>query len=270
MTKQERQKYSDQYNRQHKRFEKKYLRVIKNALSEQIKGFTEVLRNQGLQAAQRQLDTVLMNEGIMSAVLDLYKEIGVYFANSEYRSLRSQLPQKKGFGFNLEWLNEIVRYFQLNLLTRAVIPITETTKEQIRQMLIRGEAEGWGVDKIARELENDEVTLWRARMIVRTESQKAAFKGRELAADKIEFATTTEWIAANDHRTRHSHRAVDGDVIEPGRKFKVPIYKGDIQIGFEEMDGPGDPRASAGNVINCRCTDAKRIKFDERGNPVSK
>jgi uncharacterized protein with gpF-like domain len=107
-------------------------------------------------------------------------------------------------------------------------------------------------------------------MIVRTESQKAAFKGRQMAADKLEYATTTEWIAANDHRTRHSHRRVDGDVVEPGKKFKVPIYKGDQLVGYEEMIGPGDPKASKGNVINCRCTDAKRVVFDEKGEPVLK
>jgi hypothetical protein len=89
-----------------------------------------------------------------------------------------------------------------------------------------------------------------------------------MGADKIEYATTTEWIAANDHRTRHSHRRVDGDVIDPYQKFKVPVFRGDLQIGEELMEGPGDPKASAGNVINCRCTSAARIKYDERGEPI--
>jgi len=271
MTKQERQKYSEAYNRAQKRFERKYLKVVNAALRDQINGFVAVLREDGVTVAVRDMDTVLMNNGIAKAVQDMYKEIGVYFANREYRSLRSQLrTAKKGFGFDLDWIAEIIRYFQLQLLTKAVLPITETTKEQIRQILKEGEEKGWGVDQIVRELNSSELTLWRARMIVRTESQKAAFKGRQMAADKIEYATTTEWIAANDHRTRHSHRRVDGDVVEPGKKFRVPIYEGDHVRGYEEMTGPGDPKASAGNVINCRCTDAKRIVFDEKGLPVEK
>jgi hypothetical protein len=36
------------------------------------------------------------------------------------------------------------------------------------------------------------------------------------------------------------------------------------------MDGPGDPRATAGNLINCRCTIARRLKKDANGKFIRK
>lgn len=271
MTKKERIKYSEAYKRQMLKFERRYTKAVYLALRSQINEYIVVLRQEGIEAAKRKLFGLDINQKIAPVVRDMYRTIGLFYANQEYGQLRQQLKdKKKGFGFNAEWAAELIRYFAMHLLNKAVLPISETTREQVRQILEKATLEGWGVDQTVRALNSSELTLWRARMIVRTESQKAAFKGREMGRDKIEFQTTNEWIAANDHRTRHSHRKVDGDVVEPGKPFKVPVYRGDDLIGEEEMIGPGDPRASAGNVINCRCTSASRIKFDERGEPILK
>jgi uncharacterized protein with gpF-like domain len=123
-------------------------------------------------------------------------------------------------------------------------------------------------------LEAPELTIWRARMIVRTESNKAMFYGQELGERDIKWESTKLWIAAKDHRTRHSHRKVDGDRIDSEGRFQVPVYKSiggvQVQIGYDLMRGPGDPDATAGNVINCRCTMVRRLKRDESGRLVRK
>ena len=268
MTKKERQRESAIYIRKQKLFEKQYLKPVFLALKNQVNEVVHILRTRGIGEAKKHNDTTILNERMAKIIQSMYKNIGVYFANENYGQLRRQI--QKGFGFNQDWINEIISYFQVHLLSDAVLPITDTTKDQIRQALIEGEQQGLGVDEIARKLQSDELWLWRARMIVRTESQKAAFYGRKLGADKIEYETTSEWIAANDHRVRHSHHDVDGDIIDTGAKFKVPRMRGKFQIGYDMMSGPGDPKASAGNVINCRCTTAERIKFDEKGRPVLK
>ena len=271
MTKKERIKYAETYKRQMNKFERRYTPAVYKALQSQIKEYTVVLKNEGLEAAQRKLSDIDVNWKIAPVIKDMYKTVGVFYANQEYGQLRQQIKdRKKGFGFNAEFVAELIRYFTLDLLSKAVLPISYTTREQVRQVLEQAANEGWGVDQTVRALQSSDLTLWRARMIVRTETQKAAFKGRKMGADKIEYQTTTEWIAANDHRTRHSHRRVDGDVVDPNQPFKVPVFKGDLQIGEETMEGPGDPKASAGNVINCRCTSAARIKYDERGEPILK
>lgn len=253
-------------------FEKKYSPVMAKAINAQIRVVTATLKHSGINAARQVNDYTLMNEQVSTVVRDLYKTVGLYFANETYRNIQDQV-KTKGFGFNDDWIQQILNYFRLYLLNKAVLPITETTKEFIRQILEKGEREGWGVDKMAYELENSELTLQRARLIVRTETAKAAFKGRSMAHDKSPYKLTLEWISANDHRTRHSHRLVDGVKVEEGARFSVPRYKqhglADVQIGVDYMLGPGDPKASKENVINCRCTTSERVVFKNE-EPVMK
>lgn len=254
-------------------FERKFTPVMAKAIQSQIKAFVRVMKDSGLDAAKRDLDRIVINEQVYDAVARIYKTVGLFTANDTYRRITEQVP-KKSFGFNAEWTAEILNYFKLYLLNQATIPISNTTKEQIRQILAIGEQKGWGIDEIARQLVSSELTLMRSRMIVRTESAKAAFKGREMAKEKSPYKLTTEWIAANDHRTRHSHRLVDGVVVDTGGRFTVPVYKRigkiDVQAGVDMMTGPGDPKASKENVINCRCTTAERVVFDADNNPVMK
>lgn len=255
-----------------KYFEKKYTPAIYRALMSQIKLVSAVVKANGVDSGRRFNDNVLMNEQIGTVIRDLYKVVGLYFANDSYRHIQEQV-KKKGFGFNQEWANEIINYFRLYLLNKAVVRITETTKEYIRQILEQGENEGWGIDKIAFELEHSELTLQRARLIARTETAKAAYKGRDLAHQKTPFALEIEWVSAHDHRTRHSHYQMDGVMVNEGEKFKVNRYKKvgrvDVPMGFDLMGGPGDPKGSPENVINCRCVTKERVVF-ENNEPVMK
>lgn len=255
-----------------KYFEKKYTPVIYRALQSQIKLVSGVLKSGGVNSARRFNDSVMMNEQLGTAIRDLYKVVGLYFANDTYRNIQEQVKQK-GFGFNEDWLAEILNYFRLYLLSKAVVPITETTKEFIRQVLEKGEQEGWGIDKMAYELEHSDLTLQRARLIVRTETAKAAFKGRDLAHKTSPFELKLEWVSAHDHRTRHSHYQMDGVKVNEYEKFNVPRYKkigkADIFMGNDLMKGPGDPNGSKENVINCRCRTIERVNFNN-GEPVMK
>jgi hypothetical protein len=254
-------------------FERKFTPVVESVLKAQIKMFTSDMRKYGISYANSNLNKFLLDERLSRTILHLYKVVGVYFANDTYRLINEQV-QVKGFGFNAQWVKDIVDYFRIHLLDKVTAKITATTKEFIRQMLIQGEKEGLGVDAIARKLESSDLTINRARMIVRTESAKAAFKGRELAKEKSPYQLSSEWIAANDHRTRHSHRLMDGVVIKEGEKFSVPVYKRvgkvDIQIGTDFMIGPGDITAHKENVINCRCTVGERVMFDKNDMPIMK
>lgn len=262
-------------------FESKFTPIVYKALQSQIKAFIADMKENGIEAAKANLDRIIINEEVYKAVQRIYKTVGIYFANETYGNILKQVPQK-GFGFNAQWIQEILNYFQLHLLNKAVLPISATTRQQILNILEQGEREGWGVDKMAYEMRNSEITLQRARLITRTESAKAAFAGREKGKENSPYALTTQWISAKDHRTRHSHLDMNGKTIDEGQQFLVPIFKTiggskkprrkgvEVQIGTELMIGPGDPKASKGNIINCRCTTAERVKFDENDNPIMK
>lgn len=255
----ERREYSRSFAAQSKRIERKFMGKVFDALEWQVEQALPIIKATGPEMAKGQIDMQVFNEKIEPVLTDLHVLSGLFFANKGLREINKAVRMKTkaaSFGFNEEWAEDIIAYFKLHLLDKAVWPVSETTRDQILEVLSQGQREGWGYERIASELRDPEMLLWRARMIVRTETLKASDIGRKLAADKSDYETGKEWIAANDHRTRHSHRAVDGEIIAQDGKFAVSIYKGNLPIGVEMMTGPGDPTASAGNVINCRCTAA--------------
>jgi hypothetical protein len=264
--------YSERHKRRMNKFERMFTPVVFKAINSQVSSFIREIRSRGIDEAKRSMDTVLLNGNVAEAIKQLYKVVGIYFAKQTALELKRQ--EYKQFGVNEEWAKLIESYFRLHLLTKAVIPITETTKKQILEVLSQAQMEGWGVERIIRELSSPELTVWRARMIVRTESNKAMFYGQQLGEKESQWESTKLWIAAKDHRTRHSHKKVDGERIDANGKFSVPVYKNiggvEVQMGFDMMEGPGDPEATAGNVINCRCVIARRLKKDENGKFIRK
>lgn len=269
MTAKERQAYSQAYSNQMNRLEKKYIRRVYNALVSQVDKFIEDMQTNGLQSATNRLHvSVAGNEEIGPVIQDMHKDAGLYFGKKTYyeirRSARHKI-EKAGFGLSQDWLNAIIAFFRDEYFI-LVKDISETTKDQIFRVLSKAAEEGLSNDDIVKQLQAPEINAARARLIARTELGKGAFFGRKLAADDSEWETEKEWIAANDHRTRHSHRAVDGDVVDLDGKFAVSTPKG----GTDYMLGPGDPTASAANICNCRCSSATRAKRDENGRLIPK
>jgi len=270
MNKNQRYNYSAKHIRRMKLFERQFLPSILRALKDQIDPVIKTLRTKGIEAAMASLDTVEINSHVAPPIRGIYTTVGVYFANKTIWDLNQSAKGrelKMGFGFNDEFLRAILAFFAQFLLNKAVLPISETTRLQILQVMNEGVKKGLGAEEIATQLESKDLLLWRARLIVRTEANKAMNYGQRLGESKSDWESTKTWIAANDHRTRHSHRFVDDQTLDFGERFLVPIYrklgKIDMQQGVDLMEGPGDPHASAGNVCNCRCTlgfEAKRTK----------
>lgn len=251
------------------RLEKKYIRRVYGALISQVEQFIEDVRAYGLQSATNRLHvSVADNEQIGPVIQDMHKEAGLYFGKKTYyeirRSARKKI-EKAGFGLSEEWLNAIIAFFRDEYFA-LIQQISDTTKDQIFRVLSKAAEEGLSNDDIVKQLIAPEINAARARLIARTELGKGAFFGRKLAADDSEWEVEKEWVSAHDHRTRHSHRAVDGDVVDVNGKFAVATPKG----GTDYMEGPGDPTSSAANICNCRCSSATRAKRDENGRLIPK
>lgn len=251
------------------RMEGRYIRKVFIALYSQVKKFIEEAEKHGLQIAQnRLLVSVAANDEIGPVIQDMHKEAGLYFGKKTYYEIRRSARKKivkAGFGLAEEWLQAIIDFFKDEYFA-LVKDISDTTRDQLLKVLSQAAEEGWSNDDTVKALKDTKLIAWRARLITRTELGKGAFFGRKLAADDSEWEIEKEWIAAHDHRTRHSHRAVDGDVVDLDGKFAVATPKG----GIDYMEGPGDPTASAANLCNCRCSSATRAKRDENGRLIPK
>lgn len=93
----------------------------------------------------------------------------------------------------------------------------------------------------------------RALTIARTETTVVTGQAQHetLRRDGVQ---QKRWSAAvgNPNPPRTSHANTHGQVVPLDEPFLVgPDDDGVV----EEMDHPGDPKASPGNVINCRCTE---------------
>lgn len=99
---------------------------------------------------------------------------------------------------------------------------------------------------------------YRAETIARKEAITALHEAQEQALNQavsagVDPATITmTWRSAHDKRVRDAHRALDGESIRRGGVFRSML--GPIRY-------PGDPNASAANVINCRCWLEPKIDF---------
>jgi hypothetical protein len=273
MNQQARRQYSERNQNQLKRFEAKYLRVIYRALRKQVDAFVADMEDRGIERAKASLYTSITTEGLAELLQGLHLESGLFWARKGYREINKSAKTKswmpfltlKKFGYTDEWINIILDFFAQDMLS-MVSKITDTTRNQIQSVLQQALEEGQGIDWIARQLKSPEMLLWRARLIARTELVKGTFAGRKAAGETSEWETTTEWIAANDHRTRHSHRLIDGEMVDTGSRFQVTRPEG----GVDMMLGPGDPTASIENLANCRCSSAMAAKRDANGKLIPK
>lgn len=123
----------------------------------------------------------------------------------------------------------------------------DTTWQKVQEAIIDGEAEGEGIDGIAKRIGGTftQAKGYRARMIARTETIGASNSGSLQAAIASGVAGKKTWLAASDHRTRSTHVSADGQVVDLAKPFKV---------GASSMMHPGDPAGGAKETVNCRCS----------------
>jgi len=149
----------------------------------------------------------------------------------------------------------IIRYLETKGLDQLASDITDTTKEQIRNFLIKGQEQNLTMPEIIALLRTSGITNYRAELIARTETARSANIGSMVGAMSTGLVTVKEWIAAKDNRTRriprdaNDHLHMDGMQLPIDKKFVVPA-----KTYIDNMLHPGDSTAHAGNVCNCRCT----------------
>lgn len=257
-----------------KDIEDKYRPSIKRAILSFRNSFISDLKGEGKDRALSNLNREVMDEDLTRTVRKIYREAGLMGARLQHSQLPklSELkkPGKKAngsLGRNEQWIRDVQDYLKLNLLS-LVSNMTQTMKEDITRILEKGVENGWSIDQIVTELRRLDLVEARARTIARTEVIRAANVGHAVAAQSMPYETNKKWVAAQDHRTRHSHRFIHNHVVDENDYFSVPIYKGDKKIGSDPMLYPGDPKASAGNTINCRCRALYIPKTDANGNII--
>lgn len=248
-------------------FRPKLIRIIKAFRND----FIQDLQTQGQSTALNNLQQRLAPNDLTLAIQQVYKTAGLMgakFTANEIKTFVKETEKKAaGFGRNEQWIRDVIAYLKLHAIG-FVQDITSTMRDDILNILQKGIDENLTIPEIVANLRRANVIEARAKVIARTEINRAANVGHSVAAKSFPYEVSKKWSAAKDHRTRDSHVKVNGNQVDENDYFNVPIYKGKVQISTEQMLYPGDANASAANTVNCRCRVTHIPKRDSAGNLI--
>jgi SPP1 gp7 family putative phage head morphogenesis protein len=140
---------------------------------------------------------------------------------------------------------------------------TEMSKKIVRD-LVELDKKGAGITKMSAAIQQGYLGIGaaRAEAIARTTTTQAY---NQAAWSRIgEYAPYKEWIPTlTDSRTRPSHLAMKGVIIDVDQPFDVPAYRASIntRVPACQMMFPGDSSlgAPAAQIIQCRCAVVPRF-----------
>ena len=249
-----------------------YRKLYANALKQYSPKFKKELQNQ-VNTYCRTLDyNAISDKAIKKTIQKLHLAMGVKMAQTSskvvkrsvkghYEALEVKSAETDLFSYT------ILQYLQTQGLDQLAADITQTTKDQIRRYLIQSAEQNLTLPESIALLRNAGITDYRAELIARTETGRAANIGSMVGATSTGLVTVKEWIAAKDNRTRRiprdqfDHYNMDGKKLPIDETFKLQNKKG----GFDLMLHPCDSSGSAGDVCNCRCTLGYEAQRDKNG-----
>ena len=249
-----------------------YKKLYANALKQYSPKFKKELQNQ-VNTYCRTLDyNAISDKAIKKTIQKLHLAMGVKMAQisskvvkrsvkGHYEALEVKSAETDLFSYT------ILQYLQTQGLDQLAYDITNTTKDQIRRYLVQSAEQNLTLPETIVLLRGAGITDYRAELIARTETGRAANIGSMVGATSTGLVTVKEWIAAKDNRTRRiprdqfDHLNMDGTKIPMDATFKLQNKKG----GFDFMLHPCDSSGSAGDVCNCRCTLGYEAQRDKNG-----
>jgi HK97 family phage portal protein len=126
--------------------------------------------------------------------------------------------------------------------------ITQTTKKQVKRAIEDWQEQGDPISKLSDNLEtlHEDFAGPRAETIAITETHTASTRASLQGAKDTGIPNLRkEWIFTHDSKTRPEHRLPANEtIVGIDEKFNV---------AGEQLDAPGDPAGSPGNIIRCRC-----------------
>ena len=249
-----------------------YRKLYANALKQYSPKFKKELQNQ-VNTYCRTLDyNAISDKAIKKTIQKLHLAMGVKMAQisskvvkrsvkGHYEALEVKSAETDLFSYT------ILQYLQTQGLDQLAYDITNTTKDQIRRYLVQSAEQNLTLPETIVLLRGAGITDYRAELIARTETGRAANIGSMVGATSTGLVTVKEWIAAKDNRTRRiprdqfDHLNMDGTKIPMDATFKLQNKKG----GFDLMLHPCDSSGSAADVCNCRCTLGYEAQRDKNG-----
>ena len=165
-------------------------------------------------------------------------------AQKSIRRFRKYIRRVDNLFGTIQWSEENLLERTYNMSQRTLARITN----DINTIITEGYTSGKGLNVVANMLTRrfDQLETWEARRIARTEIHNSHNQGVMRIYHEV-GVSYTQWIAADDDRTRESHAEINGEIIPFGEKYS------------NGLEYPGDTSGDIEEWINCRCSNAPYV-----------
>ena len=247
------------YQKQHSIYERKAYRIIQYHIKKILNKIP--YKVVGLSTYEETINAVITEQDIYAMFKEIYTTIGINYGNKINNSL--ERTKKANILFNSDLLKQILLF----LSNDGGVKIT-SVRDTLIADVIKAIKETIGENATVIDLQNAIYNIiqksqtfykWQALRIARTETTSASNFSAIETARMSDIVLDKMWISVQNNRTRltpFDHLNMNNQIQELDKPFFV---------GGQEIDYPGDTKASAGNVINCRCTIAFIPKRDADG-----
>lgn len=245
--------------KQHSIYERKAYRIIQNHIKNILSDLP--INNVTLSTYKMLIAGNITQEDIYKMFKELYTTIGINYGNKVNNSLEKL--KKANILFN-EYLLQQILLFLSNEGGVKITSVRETLIEDVIKAIedsLNENATVIDIQNAIYKIINQRATFykWQALRIARTETTSASGLAAIKTAEQSNLVLDKVWISVQDNRTRikpYDHL----DMNRQKQELDKPFF-----VGGENIMYPGDTAASAGNVINCRCTIAFEPKRDKDG-----
>jgi len=247
------------YLKLHRIYERKAYRIVQKHVSYMLRAIP--FNNVSLSTYEATIQSNITKEQVYSMYRELYETIGITHGNRINKEIEK--VKKANVLFNELLLREILLF----LSTDGGVKIT-SVRDTLASDIIKTIKDSLGDNATIVDLQNAIYALisksqsfykWQALRIARTETTSASNFAAMKAAEESDLVMQKMWISVQDNRTR----------ITPFDHLDMNGVKQDLEkpffVGGQNIQYPGDIKASPGNVINCRCTIAFIPKRDADG-----
>ena len=253
-----------------------YRKLYANALKQYSPKFKKELQKQVDTYCRTQNINAIGYKGIEKTIKQLHVALGtkmaVIAAKSVKKGIKSHYDRIEVKSLTTDmYAYAILKILEKDGVTTLAQDITETTQKQINAYMQTGLNNGVSITDLIKQLKESGLTDYRAELIARTETGRAANLGSQVGAISTGLKTNKEWISTQDARTRRQpkdqtdHLHMDGVKIPMEQQFKVK----DLKTGYDLMDHPCDSKAPLSQVCNCRCTMGYEAVRDARGKLIT-
>ena len=210
---------------------------------------------------------------IMTTYQDVYRTVGTQQGKRTGKQINAQIKAIESKDFTLNsFISRFERDLISYLLSKGGIRIRSVRKQYIKfitELIATGLNDGKTIREMTAQLQklfkSRKWYRWQSLRIARTETTTAANFAAVTASRTSGVVMVKEWISSLDPRTRrppdshYDHYSMNGVRADLDKNFDV---------SGENMEYPGDPKGSAGNTVNCRCTVAQIPLRDKNGKLV--